>query len=50
MSFLMHANRVKVSPQLLGEAMKVHAVLAPEDRKSFEARTISIIQMLERKG
>lgn len=49
-SFLEKVNRTKVAPELLGEAMQMHAEMSPEDRGVFEARAIALFQMLTDKG
>jgi hypothetical protein len=50
LGFLERVNRTPVSPTLLGEAMELHANMAPEDRPVFEARAIQLFEFLKDKG
>jgi|GEM_PF-974544 len=49
-SFLVRVNRTKVTADLLGEVLEMHAAMSAEDRPVFEARAIRIFELLERKG
>ena len=49
-SFLEKANRTKVTAELLGEVMQMHAEMRPEERGVFEARAIAVFQLLTDKG
>jgi hypothetical protein len=40
-------NNTVVQPELMGEAMTLIAELPAEDRRSFEGRSIALIQMLD---
>lgn len=48
--FLRRVNRTKVSPDLIGEVMEMHANLPAEDRTAFEVRAIRMAQLLTDKG
>ena len=50
LGFLERVNRTPVSPKLLGEAMELHANMAPEDRPVFEARAFQLFEFLKEKG
>ena len=50
MDFLARANRTKVSAELLGEVVEMHAKLPPEDRRDHTVRMIRLFQMLDDKG
>ncbi len=50
MDFLAMANRMKVTPELLGEVLEMHANLPPEDRPVHEVRMIRLFQLLDDKG
>ena len=43
-------NRTKVSAELLGEVLKMHAALPPEDRGVFEVRAIRLFELLDSKN
>ena len=45
-SFLDKVNRTLVAPELLGEAMQMHAETQTDDRRVFKARSIALFQML----
>ena len=49
-SFLEKVNRTLVAPELLGEAMQMHAEMPVEDRRVFEGRSVALFQMLTDKG
>ena len=49
-SFLDKVNRTMVAPELLGEAMQMHAEMPVEDRRVFEGRSVALFQMLTDKG
>ena len=49
-SFLDRANRTRVTADLLGEVLEMHAAMSPEDRPVFEARAVRLFQLLEKKG
>jgi len=49
-SFLDKVNRTMVAPELLGEAMQMHAEMPVENRSVFEARSIALFQLLTEKG
>ena len=48
--FWREVNRTPVSPKLLGEAMELHANMAPEDRPVVEARAFQLFEFSQRKG
>src|SRR5690349_3933734 len=48
--FLDGVNRTKVSPELLGEVVQMHAAMAPEDRPVYEARAFRLFELLKTKG
>lgn len=50
MAVLRQVNRTKIKPELIGEVMKMHANLPPEDRGIFELRVLAITQLLADKG
>ncbi len=47
---LKRASRTRVSPELLGEALEVHASMPPEDRSVFEASALRMFEMPKDKG
>ena len=49
-SFLDKVNRTMVAPELLGEAMQMHAETQTDDRRVFKARSIALFQMLANRG
>jgi hypothetical protein len=49
-SFLKRVNCTRVSAELLGEVMEMHAGLSPEDRTVFEVRAIRMFELLDSKG
>ena len=49
-SFLDKVNRTMVAPELLGEAMQMHAEMPVQDRRVFEGRSVALFQMLADKG
>lgn len=49
-SFLDRINATRVSPELLGDAIQMHAAMPPEDRKVHELRILRLIELLDEKG
>jgi hypothetical protein len=50
MDTLKRVNRTKVTPELLGEVMHMHAILPAADRASPDARTIRMFELLKARG
>ncbi|HEY0281174.1 MAG TPA: hypothetical protein VGC27_00955, partial [Rhizomicrobium sp.] len=48
--FLERVNRTKVTADLLGDVLKMHAAMAPEDRAVLEVRFIRLLELLDKKG
>jgi len=48
--FMDRVNETKVTGALLGEVVRLHANMPPEDRPDFEARAIRMFELLDKKG
>jgi hypothetical protein len=49
-AYLDRVNRTEVSGELLGEVVRMHADMTPEDRPVFEARMFRLFELLDKKG
>lgn len=49
-NYLETVNRTKVSAELLGEVLKMHADMPAKDRPVFEVRAIRLFEFLDNKG
>ncbi|SCW90754.1 hypothetical protein SAMN02927900_06489 [Rhizobium mongolense subsp. loessense] len=50
MDFLNQVNKTNVTPELSGEALRLHSGMPPERRNSYEARMFELFRFLDDKG